>query len=307
MAWSEEEVIVNLSEIFAEANSDVLVGIGDDAAVVARPKSSLVVTTDMAVQDIHFKTEWSSAKEIGRKVAAANLADLVAMGGVAKYLVVALAATGNEDLNFILDIAKGIAEEARILEAQVIGGDLSRAKELVITITAFGECEKPTTRSGARVGDGIYLSNLTGWSAAGLALLKAGKSGSELEDFAIAEHKSPSVDYENGAALSKLATSMCDVSDSVMVQGAQLAESSGVCFEFNGQLIKELVDFSELETIANNLNLSVWDFVMSGGEDHAFLATGKDLPFLKIGEVISGSGVKVKEMPAINPGWHHFN
>lgn len=150
MSWSEREVIVNLAEIFAESNSDVLVGIGDDGAVVTRPESSIVITTDLAVEGVHFKTEWSSPIEIGQKAAAANLADVIAMGGRPKYLVVGLAATGNEPLEFILDIARGISKEARLLDAQVIGGDLSRAKELIISITAFGDCEKPTTRAGQR-------------------------------------------------------------------------------------------------------------------------------------------------------------
>ena len=306
MTWSEHEVIVNLSEIFAEGNSDVLVGIGDDGAVVARPSSSVVITTDMAVEGVHFKSEWSSPKEIGRKAAAANLADVLAMGGRAKYLVVALAATGREDLQFILDIARGIAEEARVLDAQVIGGDLSRAEQLVISITAFGECEKPTTRSGAQVGDDIYLSNLTGWSATGLALLQRGISGGELEEFAISEHKAPSVDYENGERLAKSATSLCDVSDSVITQGKQIAEQSGVVLEFDGELISAHADFKDLELLANKVGITVWQLILGGGEDHAFLATGKNLPYFKIGTVQSGNGIKLKKIPAIDSGWEHF-
>ena len=123
--WSERELIFNISEIFAEANSELLVGIGDDAAVVARPEAPVVVTTDMAVEDVHFKINWSSAQEIGRKVAAANLADIYAMGGKPKYLTVAMAATGNEELEWMLDIARGIAHEAHLVGAQVIGGDLA--------------------------------------------------------------------------------------------------------------------------------------------------------------------------------------
>ena len=91
--WSESELIRNISEIFAEANSDLIVGIGDDAAVVSRPETNVVITTDMAVEDVHFKLAWSSAFEIGRKIAAANLADIYAMGGAPKYLTVAMAAT----------------------------------------------------------------------------------------------------------------------------------------------------------------------------------------------------------------------
>ena len=307
MTWSEHEVIVNLAEIFAEANSDVLIGIGDDGAVIARPDSSVVITTDMAVEGVHFKTEWSTPIEIGRKAAAANLADVIAMGGRAKYLVVALAATGNEELEFILDIARGIAQEARILDAQIIGGDLSRANQLVIGITAIGECNKATTRNGAQIGDDIYLSNLTGWSAAGLEILKNGVFNSELEKFAVSEHKAPSVDYEIGSEMAKIANSMCDVSDSILNQATQMAESSGVKFEIDGDLISNHPEFKDLESIANNLGKNVWQFILGGGEDHSFLATGKTLPFFKIGKVVAGSGIGLKKIPAINPGWEHFS
>ena len=174
--WSERDLILNISEIFAEANSDLIVGIGDDGAVVARPNEDLVVTTDMAVQDVHFKVEWSSAREIGKKVAAANLADIYAMGGKPKYLTVAMSATGREELEWMLDVARGIAQEAHIVGAQVIGGDLSQSEKIVISITAIGECKKPILRSGARVGDSIFITNLPGWSAAGLIALQRGFS-----------------------------------------------------------------------------------------------------------------------------------
>ena len=108
LEWSERELIFNISEIFAEANSEVLVGIGDDAAVVARPEAPVVVTTDMAVEDVHFKVNWSSAEEIGRKIAAANLADIYAMAGKPKYLTVAMSATGKEEFEWMLGIAREI-------------------------------------------------------------------------------------------------------------------------------------------------------------------------------------------------------
>ena len=233
--WSERELIFNISEIFAEANSDVLVGIGDDAAVVSRPETSLVVTTDMAVEDVHFKVNWSSAQEIGRKVAAANLADIYAMGGKPKYLTVAMAATGNEELEWMLDVARGIAHEAHIAGAQVIGGDLSKSEKIVISITAIGECAKPILRSGAEAGDSIYISNLPGWSAAGLIALTKDIRGGAI-DFAISEHRAPSVDYDNAEQIAINANSLCDISDSLLIQSEQMAEASGVQFEIDADL-----------------------------------------------------------------------
>ena len=302
--WSESELIRNISEIFAEANSDLIVGIGDDAAVVSRPETNVVITTDMAVEDVHFKLAWSSAFEIGRKIAAANLADIYAMGGAPKYLTVAMAATGNESLEWMLDIARGIAHESHIAGAQVIGGDLSRSEKIVISITAIGECQKPILRSGALIGDKIYISNLPGWSAAGLAALSQNKNG-ETFNFAISEHKAPSVDYENATKLLG-ATSLCDVSDSLMIQGSQMAEASGVEFEIDGELFKSHHDFVELDEIAKALNISVFDLILSGGEDHIFLATGNDLPAHCIGQVREGSGIRLLHVEPPKSGWQHF-
>lgn len=165
---------------------------------------------------------------------------------------------------------------------------------------------KTNYSSGAEIGDDLYLTNLTGWSGAGLALLKAGKTTGELEEFAIAEHKSPSVDYENGIKFSNIAKSLCDVSDSVLIQGEQLAERSGVALEIDGDLISQHMDFKDLEYLAKETNQSVWQLVLGSGEDHAFLGTGKNMPFFKIGTVVAGSGIKLKKIPAIENGWEHF-
>ncbi len=304
--WSERELLFNISEIFAKANSELLVGIGDDAAVVARPEGPVVVTTDMAVEDVHFKVNWSSAQEIGRKVAAANLADIYAMGGKPRYLTVAMAATGNEELEWMLDIARGIAHEAHLVGAQVIGGDLARGEKIVISITAIGECEKPILRSGAVVGDSIYISSLPGWSAAGLIALQRDIRGG-LIDFAIAEHCSPSVDYENAQELAKGATALCDVSDSLLIQSEQMADASGVQFEIDGNLISRHPDFEDLKKVAETLQVSVFDLILSGGEDHLFLATGPALNGFEIGKVVAGSGIRLSHLATPQPGWQHFS
>lgn len=303
--WSESELILNISEIFAESNSDLLVGIGDDAAVVRRPDNSLVVTTDMAVEDVHFKVQWSSAYQIGCKVAAANLADIYAMGGKPKYLTVAMAATGSEDLEWMLDVAKGIAHEAHIVGAQVIGGDLSKAEKIVISITAIGECQTPILRSGAQIGDQIYISSLPGWSAAGLLALQQNKSGA-IFDFAISEHQAPSVDYDNAEQIAISANSLCDVSDSLLIQGQQMADASGVQFEIDAKLFEQHPDFNELSEVAAGLEISVFDLILSGGEDHVFLATGKEVKGFPIGRVLAGNGVRLLHVDNPKSGWKHF-
>lgn len=303
--WSESELILNISEIFAESNSDLIVGIGDDAAVVARPENSVVVTTDMAVEDVHFKLTWSSAFQIGRKVAAANLADIYAMGGSPKYLTVAMAATGNEELQWMLDVARGIAHEAHIVGAQVIGGDLSRSEKIIISITAIGECQNPILRSGAKVGDKIYISSLSGWSAAGLLALQQNQRG-ELFDFAISEHQAPSVDYDNAEQMAQSANSLCDVSDSLLIQSQQLADASGVQLEIDAELFENHPDFIALNEVANALKVSVFDLILSGGEDHVFLATGEEMRGLQIGRVLAGNGVRLLHVANPQTSWQHF-
>ena len=304
--WSERELIINISEIFAAVNPSVLVGIGDDAAIIARPENHLVVTTDMAVEDVHFKVNWSSAEEIGRKIAAANLADIYAMGGKPKYLTVAMSATGNEELEWMLGIARGIAHEAQIAGAQVVGGDLARGEKIVISITAIGYCEKEILRSGAKVGDSIFVSTLPGWSAAGLIALQKNVRGGSV-DFAISEHRAPSVDYDNAEQIAINANSLCDISDSLMIQAEQMANASGVQFEIDGELIKLHSDFADLSQVAELLNVSVFDLILSGGEDHVFLATGQALKGFEIGKVRAGSGIRLTHLATPQPGWQHFS
>ena len=304
--WSERELIINISEIFAAVNPSVLVGIGDDAAILARPENHMVVTTDMAVEDVHFKVNWSSAEEIGRKVAAANLADIYAMAGKPKYLTVAMSATGNEEFEWMLGIARGIAHEAQIAGAQVVGGDLARGEKIVISITAIGECEKEILRSGAKVGDSIFVSTLPGWSAAGLIALQKNVRGGSV-DFAISEHRAPSVDYDNAEQIAINANSLCDISDSLIIQAEQMANASGVQFEIDGELIKLHSDFADLSQVAELLNVSVFDLILSGGEDHVFLATGHALKGFEIGKVRAGSGIRLTHLATPQPGWQHFS
>ena len=307
--WSERELIRYISEIFAEANSDVIVGIGDDAAVVAPPNGNLVVTTDMFVEGVHFRQDWSSPKQIGRKVAIANLADIYAMGGRPKFMTVAMSATGDEELEWMLDIARGIAEEAHKVGAQVIGGDLSKSEQITITITVIGECQEPILRSGAQVGDQIYLSDLTGWSAAGLKALQTARTEPSFKE-AIGRHQVPLFDGKVAEVFSIGANSLCDISDSLLIQAEQMAEASGVCFEIDGRLFEEHPDFAKLSHLANQLGINVFDLILSGGEDHVFLATnsGSTPPnALRIGQVLSGSGIKLLHIDTPQPGWQHFN
>lgn len=306
MAFTESEVIALLAQVFASSNPNLEVGIGDDAAVI-RTSNRTVITTDMAVEGVHFRLDWSSAFEIGRKITAANLADVFSMSAKPTFLVVAVSLTGNEDLEWIKNLAKGIAFEANLVGAAVVGGDLAKGATVTIAITALGEVADPILRSGAKIGDQIYLSNLPGWSRAGLAIIEKGLPvEAESAKRAVNAFRAPTLNYAYAANLAN-ATAMSDVSDSLMTQAEQMATASCVKFNIDFDLFQESADFAELRTLSEELNISVADLILGGGEDHVFLATGQDLPGLHIGQVSQGTGVTVLGNEKAPDTWRHFD
>jgi thiamine-monophosphate kinase len=306
MNFDEAGVIEALTRIFGATHRGVEIGIGDDAAVVTTTDRT-VITTDMAVEGTHFLTKWSSAFEIGRKITAANLADVYAMGGSPKYLVAAVTLTGQESMEWIEELAEGIAHEASSCGAFIVGGDLAKGPCIVISMTAIGEVDTSITRSGAQVGDSIYISSLPGWSAAGLSIIEK-----ELEDdlavHAVSEYSAPTVDYVSAIQFSNnRAHSMCDVSDALIIQANQLANASGVALKFDQGLIAQHPEFLTLKELADSQDVDVWQWIFAGGEDHVFLATGIDLDGFCVGTVVEGSGVLGAEMKKAPDTWRHFN
>jgi thiamine-monophosphate kinase len=304
MGFSESDVISVLKEVFTTTDPRLLVGIGDDAAVVQGAEGQ-VITTDVAVAGVHFRTDWSSPFDIGRKITAANVADVLAMGATCDYLVAAVTLTGAEDLTWIEQLARGMKAEADRAGALIVGGDIARSSVITIAMTAVGRSDAPIVRSGARAGDDIFISSLTGWSAAGLALLSKEKPpAGAIATKAISEFSSPTLDYELDFSQ---ASALCDISDSLLIQAQQLAAASGVCLHFETELIQSSAEFAELQKLAIDSGCDVWDWVLGGGEDHVFLATGKDLPGVRIGKVMSGSGISGIEMKKAPVSWSHFN
>jgi thiamine-monophosphate kinase len=261
----------------------------------------------MAVEGTHFLTKWSSAFEIGRKITAANLADVYAMGGSPKYLVAAVTLTGQESMEWIEELAEGIAHEANSCGAFVVGGDLAKGPCIVISITAIGEVDTPITRSGAKVGDSIYISSLPGWSAAGLSIIEKDLDD-DLAVYAVSEYSAPTVDYVSAIQFSNnRAHAMCDVSDALIIQANQLANLSGVALKFDQGLIAQHPEFLTLKELADSQDVDVWQWIFAGGEDHVFLATGIGLDGFCVGTVIEGSGVLGAEMKKAPDTWRHFN
>ena len=278
----------------------VLVGPGDDAAVVAAADGRVVATTDVLVEGVHFRRDWSSAHDVGCKAAAASLADVAAMGGSATALLVGLAAPGDLPVSWATALAEGLRDEAARVGAVVVGGDTVSCDVVVVSVTALGDLagRPPVTRSGARPGQDLVLAGELGRSAAGLERLRAGEREGALVD----AHRRPSPPYLLGPVLARLgATAMCDVSDGLLQDLGHLARASGV---------RMVV---EPERLVRSAGVSLQD-ALTGGEDHALVATvlaGTALPdgVVRIGRVQAGGGVGVSGEAADRevPGWQHFS
>jgi len=306
MNFDEAGVIAALARIFGSPQRGVDIGIGDDAAVV-KTSERTAITTDVAVEGTHFNTAWSSAFDIGRKITAANLADVYAMGGSPRYLVAAVTLTGQETFEWIEELAEGIAHEASSCGAYVVGGDLAKGPCISISITAIGQIDTAITRAGAQIGDRVYVSSLPGWSAAGLALIEKDLDG-DIALHAVAEFSAPTVDYSAAVQFANgKATSMCDISDALVIQAKQLADASGVQLAIDKELISKHPEFATLSELAESQGIDVWQWILAGGEDHVFLATGKDLGGFCIGVVQAGAGVVGVEMKKAPDTWRHFH
>ena len=309
MSESEAGLIAQLRDLFhASFQTGVEIGIGDDAAVILASNKKLVATVDMAVEDIHFKRGWSTPFQIGAKLTTANLADIFAMGATPKYLLVAAAITEVNNSQMVSELAKGIRSVADKYEVAVIGGDLSRAEKMSLSITALGEIsEKPITRSGAKVGDIVYVSALPGLSAAGLAILTRGL---DRPRYVVEAHLNPKLNAPD--KLIQVATSMCDISDGLVTDASHIASASTASINLSKDKLISGSDFKDLAELAVELGEQVFDWILTGGEDHFFLATvdpknASDEIGLEIGVVEMGNGEVLLDGEKIQKaGYQHF-
>jgi len=291
-----------------EPGEGVLVGPGDDAAVLRIRTGHVVVSTDLMVEGRHFRRGWASAEDVGHRAAAQNLSDVNAMGGRATALTIGLAAPADLPVRWALDFAKGFADECALVGATVIGGDLTRADEIMIAVTVLGACtEAPVLRSGARPGDVLALCGRQGWAAGGLAVLGRGfRSPRAL----VEAYRRPEPPYDAGRAAAEAgATAMIDISDGLLAEAGHLAEDSGVTID----IASSTLEISEpLVAVGAALGAEPLSFVLGGGDDHALLATfpaDVALPegWRAIGTVAAGSGVTVDGTEYDGPaGWTHF-
>ena len=300
-------------------DSRTLVGIGDDAAVLAAPDGRVVASTDFLLEGRHFRRDWSSAPDVGRKAAARSLIDVAAMGAVPTGLLVALAAPGDLPVDWARGLAEGLAAECARAGASVVGGDTARAASVLLATTGLGDLagRAPVLRSGAAPGDLVAVAGPLGRAAAGLALLSAGRRDGPL----VAAQQRPVPPYDAGPEAAGLgATAMIDISDGLLADLGHVASASGVLIDLSSARLAPdddlLAAAFHLDRTDSGSTLRPADplaWVLAGGEDHALAATfkpGTALPprWTVIGEVREGQGVLVDGQPrAGSAGWDHFS
>jgi thiamine-monophosphate kinase len=285
--------------------------------VLAAPDGRVVATTDLLVEERHFRRAWSGPADIGAKAAARNLADVAAMGGVPVALLAGLAMPGDLPVSWAVELAAGLAAEAGRTGAIVAGGDVSSAGTVMLAVTALGTLagRAPVTRAGARPGDVLAVAGVLGHSAAGLALLTAGRT----EPAALLEaYRRPRPPYDAGPEAAALgATAMIDVSDGLVQDLGHVAGASGAGIEVDTGLLAGRVLGADggaaLRAAAAVLGRpDPLPWVLTGGEDHALAATfppGTPLPdrWVMIGQVRTGRSVLVDGVPYQDSGgWEHF-
>jgi thiamine-monophosphate kinase len=292
-----------------EQGEHVLLGPGDDAAVVD-VGPPVLVCTDVLTEDVHFRRDWSTAHDVGRKAVAVNAADIAAMGGRTRAVTVGLVLPADTEVAWVEQLAAGLRVEAEAVGASIVGGDTVAGPVVVVSVTALGRVEGPAlTRSGAHPGDVLAVSGRLGHAAAGLDVLRRGfRSPRALVD----AHRRPQPPYDDGPAAARSgATAMIDISDGLLADVGHLARASDVRVTIDADAVAA---DDALVAMGRGLGVDPLAWVLTGGEDHALVATFPEaarLPggFRLIGEVTDGSGVTVTgvELAGRSAGYEHFS
>ncbi len=270
---SENRIIQLLQDYCPKGVPLLKKGIGDDAAVIlpGKAREYWVVTTDLLLENIDFRRDWTTPGELGHKSLAVNLSDLAAMGVQPRFFTVSLALPSDFSEKWILDFYKGLTKLGGSKSAWLIGGDLSRSENgILISITAMGESlkRKVIYRSGGKPGDLLYVTGNLGVSAAGLKLLQNGceRPRSHPQRKAIHAHKMPDPRCETGLwlAQSGFVRCMMDLSDGLSMDLPRMCSASGVGAEIDAG---RLPVFS----MSSQWGCDPIELALNGGEDFELL------------------------------------
>ncbi|GGK28364.1 thiamine-monophosphate kinase [Pilimelia terevasa] len=290
--------------------ADCLLGPGDDGAIVAAPDGRVVASTDVLVDGRHFRRDWCGAEDVGHRAAAANLADIAAMGARPTALLVGLCAPPDLDARWAEELADGLAAEAAKVGAAVVGGDMTASPVLTVAVTALGDLagQEAVLRAGARPGDVVALAGRVGYAAAGYTVLSRGFRTPKL---LVDAYRRPQVEYAAGPAAARWgATAMIDVSDGLLADLGHVARASGVGVDLRRAAFTVSV---QMRDAAAALGVDPYTWILGGGDDHALAATfpaGRPLPegWWVVGAVTDTGEVTVDGRPYSDgpAGWDHF-
>lgn len=288
----ERELVRRLVSIGWRGSRAVKLGPGDDAAFL---RGGLVLSTDMAVEGVHFRLDRIAAEEAGFRAGAAALSDLAAMGARPEALLVSLAVRGDPSL--ALELQRGVRNAGDRVGVAIIGGDVSRSPgPAVVDVVAVGRARTVVTRGGAEVGQGVWVSGSLGAAAAAVT---AWEAGSETEPRARERFVAPPDRVPLGLALAAagLAAAMIDISDGLVLDAGRIAEASGVMIAIDTGAVP-------VDAGAGDLNLA-----LQGGEDYELMFTapagagpriralGQEMAvtLTRIGRVEEGTGVVLED------------
>jgi thiamine-monophosphate kinase len=321
-------LINSIARLAPVAPSDIIRGIGDDAAVIALDKTRcLLFTTDTLIESIHFKTSFTSPYLLGKKSLAVNLSDIAAMGGTPHSFVVSLSIPPGVPYEFIKKFYAGIYAQAKKFNVSLVGGDTTASPDkLVITISLLGAARAGEViyRHGAHAGDAIYVTGFLGDAALGLSMLMKKRAG-PCVNWLIKRHLDPVPRVAQGREIARRsgASSMIDVSDGLLADLRHLLDESGV----GARLRLDQVPLSRryCQTLQRGC-ADYYNAALCGGEDYELLFTvppGKlrtiaalqksfSIPLTRIGEVTGKKGdLKIydesgREVSYKREGFTHF-
>ncbi len=288
----------------------VRVGPGDDCAVFGAD-GDVAVSTDTMVENVHFRRTWSAPEDVGRKAVAAAVADLEAMAARPIGVVLALTIPAELEISWVEGFTTGVREECALSGALLLGGDITRGRDITATATVFGDLQgrPPVTRSGARPGDVVAVCGRLGWAAAGLTVLNRGFRSPRA---VVVAHRVPEPPYGQGIVAQRAgASAMIDCSDGLLADLGHIAEASGVAIDVDTSAL----DVAEPQSVVAAAvgGGDPLTFILTGGDDHALLATfaASDVPegWRVIGAVSDGDPtVTVDGAPweGDAAGWRHF-
>ena len=303
----EDALLALFSPRLPESDATLL-GPGDDAAVLS-VDGDLVVSSDVLIEGRHFRREWSTAADVGWRAAMQNLVDIDAMGAVPTALQVTLAAPSATEVDWVLGFADGLREACEPHGVGVVGGDLSGASEIAISVTALGETHglEVVTRAEAAPGDVVAVSGPLGAAAAGLAQLLAGSSVNQAT-IDLFKRPTPRIGAGIEAAL-KGATALMDISDGLVRDAARIARASDVGISIDSEAVPR---HEGVAVVAESLGLDAVELALTGGEDHHLLGCFPRESAVPDGWTIIGEvtetheGVRVDGAIPASFGWDHF-